>query len=66
VQAWRDIGRLIELRDSGVELHEHRPWDFTNLGPCHCFPCRVRAAWHWWLPQQKPKATPPSLRRDRR
>lgn len=46
-QAWADIGRLIELRDSGVELHEHRPWNFETWGPCHCFPCRVLAAWHW-------------------
>lgn len=54
VQAWADIGRLHFLKETGGELHSHKPLDLGPGGPpCQCFPCRVQRAWHWWVPEPK-------------
>lgn len=42
IREWRDLGRLIYLREAEVhaELHDVKP-----VAWCECFYCRVQRAW---------------------
>lgn len=46
-RAWKDLGRLVSMRENEEHIPTHEPLRFHDgvVGFCECFNCRVVTAW---------------------